>query len=174
MKAISLHNPHGPAIAVLLKPYETRHWKCPDSLIGKPLAIHCALRNTPEQRALWMAAVKHPLNYEKHGSVFSRAGYDDWEELPFGAIICLVKVVACHLIDEAFIARLTPVAAHWGDFTLGRYAWEVKCFYVFDKPIPCVGRQGIFDWAIPDEWMKTAAEDAGIPEMFEIWKAVKK
>ncbi len=49
---------------------------------------------------------------------------------------------------------------------------QVTPFYVFSEPIAC-DKTGLFVWAIPDDWMKKAAEEAGMPEMFDLWKAVQ-
>src|ERR1700732_4369319 len=42
MKAISLWQPWASLIACGAKPYETRDWAPPESMIGQPIAIHAA------------------------------------------------------------------------------------------------------------------------------------
>lgn len=179
MKAISLWQPWASAIALGLKRFETRSWACPASLIGQPLAIHAAKKRSDECRLRW---IRHKMNLSLDAGPEGLPSDEitnavrDYELLPFGAVICLVRVIKCWQTEDAIATpdTLTPAEVSWGDFTPGRFCWEVQKFYTFEKPIPCIGRQGLFDWNIPQEWIDAAAADAGMPGMAEIWKAVHK
>ncbi len=73
-----------------------------------------------------------------------------------GKAVCLVRIKDVVVVDRT------------------RFGWRIEPFYVFENPPACSGlKSGIFDWAIPDEWMKKAAEEAGMPEMYDLWKAVQ-
>jgi len=50
------------------------------------------------------------------------------------------------------IALPTGNELAFGDFSAGRYAWELRNPIRFADPIPCTGRQGF--WEVPDELVK--------------------
>ncbi len=146
-------------------------------MIGQPLAIHAAKRKDETGVWRWM---QHKLNIQEHQRpddfepAAVKAAGESFHALPFGAIVCLVRVEAVWQVGngKSTIERVSPVEAKWGDYSEGRYYWQLKPFYVFDTPIPCTGNQGIFDWTIPQEWIEQAAKEAGIPGLAEVWKAV--
>lgn len=182
MKAISLWQPWASAIAMKLKRFETRGWKCPDSLIGQPLAIHAAMKKDWACRLRW---VQHRCSLDPHSKPPEdlaeeqrreiAAAIKEYDALPRGAILCLVRVNRCWKVEELLQTpdEMQFGELDWGNYDEGRFAWELSVIYTFDKPIQCLGKQGLFNWSIPDEWMQQAAEEAGMPEMMEIWKAVK-
>jgi len=178
MKAISLWQPWASAIALDLKHFETRSWRPPQKLIGQPLAIHAAKRKDETGVWRWM---QHKLDIQpgQQPEDFHPAALNDAAEsfhaLPFGAIVCLVRVEAVWQVTHraSTLKQIGEKEEKWGDYSEGRYYWQLKPFYIFKDPIPCIGRQGIFDWTIPDEWMKAEADRTGQPGLFEIWKAVK-
>ena len=183
MKAISLWQPWASAIAFGLKHYETRSWKPPTALVGQVMAIHAAKKQDWGSKVRWCqhrlgipSGSDVPPNLTEEQKKTIGDAVIEFECLPFGAIVCLCRVVKIwQVVDEVSALRhVGPTEAQWGDYSLGRFYWELQCFYVFDQPIPCVGRQGIFDWQIPDEWIEAAAKEAGMPNMAEIWKAVNK
>lgn len=179
MKAISLWQPYASAIALGLKHFETRGWRPPAALIGQPLAIHAAKKKDADCEVRW---VQHRLGFVGKvrdlppGVDIDQAkvavAMKDYDELPFGAIVCLVRVVRVWSTEGA-AARLTPAEISWGDYSEGRYAWELELIYTFDAPIITAGRQGIWDFEIPAAWVKEEADKAGEPGLYEIWKAVK-
>ena len=183
MKAISLWQPWASAIAFGLKHYETRSWQPSSKLVGQVIAIHAAKRKDLSGSIRWCqhrlglpASADAPANASPEQCKAIGDAAIEFEQLPFGAIVCLCRVVKIwQVVDEVSALRhVGPVEAQWGDYSLGRYYWELQCFYVFEQPIPCMGRQGVFDWQIPVEWIEAAAKEAGMPGMAEIWKAVHK
>ena len=83
MKAISLNQPFASLIAQGLKPYETRNWAPPESLIGHRIAIHATKAASP--RAL----------YAEQMAAANRFGLK-FEDLPFGVVVCTARIVAAH------------------------------------------------------------------------------
>ncbi len=65
--------------------------------------------------------------------------------LPRRAVICTGELRACHLITEELRAKQSPRELALGDWTLGRYAWEIV-----DRrpqpPVTCNGAQGLWRW----------------------------
>lgn len=177
MKAISLWQPWASAIALDLKHFETRGWRPPEKLIGQLLAIHAAKKKDESGVWRWLQhklEIKDGQTPEDFDPAALQAASDSYCALPFGAIVAIVVVDRVWQVTDVESAKKHVGADYpWGDYSLGRYYWELRLIYALDTPVPCVGRQGIFDWQIPDEWMKAEADRVGQPGMFEIWKAVK-
>lgn len=181
MKAISLWQPWASAVALGLKRYETRSWRPPESLIGAPLAIHAAKKKDMDCAARWM---QHRLGLtpnddppaieDAEARERATAALKDYDRLPFGAIVCLVRISGVWPTNFARTSSaFTPQELSWGDYTPGRYCWKLEVIYKFDAPIIYTGRQGFFEFEIPAAWVKAEAEAAGEPGLYEIWKAVK-
>jgi activating signal cointegrator 1 len=135
MKAISLWQPWASAVAVGAKTIETRTWWTPHR--GR-LAIHAAKKDTPELREFFSWKVCDPLR---------RAGFAQFEQLPFGAIIATCRLVEClHATD---VDCLTDQERALGDYSPGRYAWVFEDIEPLEKPVPCRGFQSLFDWPQP-------------------------
>jgi hypothetical protein len=138
MKALSLWQPWAEMIfrtdddGVALKPDETRSW--PTHVRGR-IAIHAAkkplrsiLREFPQLKmSLMLCGVRE-------------------HELAFGAIIGTVEIVHC--LPTALVRRADWQLC-WGDYTLGRWAFELLSPIRFETPIPYIGRQGFFN--VPDD-----------------------
>lgn len=179
MKALSLWQPWASAVALGLKHYETRGWKPPAALVGQVVAIHAAKKKDADCCLRW---VQHKLGIPRNimdmpsTDSFNRmktdAAFADYEALPFGAIVCLVRIVRVWT-TEGVKLRLSDAEISWGDYGPERFAWELELVYKFDTPIPFTGAQGFFNFEIPAAWVKAEADRAGQPHLYEIWKAVK-
>lgn len=145
MRAISLWNPWAVLVAIGAKHFETRSWHTP---YRGPLVIHAA--KNKEGMELCM---KHP-----YFEVLSQAGYivNGRPSLPMGCALCVVELVGCYRTTghgigwhvEGGIGERPEPAPHersFGDYTAGRYAWELANVRVFDAPIPMKGMQGLFE-----------------------------
>ena len=65
--------------------------------------------------------------------------------LPRRAVICTGELKACHLITEVLLEKIPLRERLVGDWTPGRYAWEI----VKRRPIPPIsvnGAQGLWRW----------------------------
>jgi len=158
MKALSLCQPYAQAICVGLKKFETRSWPCAAAVMGEMIAIHAAKKRDREGLDLW-----------------TQTGQDEIPFTSYGAVVALVRIVKCWKTEVAReIPGFISIEEHkWGDFSAGRWCWQLKLIYVFEDPIPTKGMQGLFGWEIPDWWMEQAAVKAGMPTMFDLWKMFK-
>jgi hypothetical protein len=48
-------------------------------------------------------------------------------------------------MDEQFIENQTKQERLFGDWSQGRYAWELANVKMLDKPIPAKGKQGLWN-----------------------------
>jgi activating signal cointegrator 1 len=157
MKALSLWEPHATAIAVGLKPWETRGWFLD---YRGPLAIHASKQLFKEKDWdwNWYCEVKKRL---------SLAGVP-LGHLSYGKIVCIVDVVDC--VPTAKVRELAerdrkpegtllkfPDWFFWGNFNDRgedgklRFAFKlenVRKIPLAQRPL-VVGRQGLFE--VPNE-----------------------
>ena len=157
MKALSLRQPWASAIACGSKNIETRHWST--SYRG-PLAIHAAKRCVKAELIHlhghwnWCAALK--LMGVQMGQKEAL-----WDLLPFGAIGATCDLVDCRPTGsftgtEIDVPRYPSAADsygswnYWtermmGNFSPGRYGWVFSKVEMLKTPIPCRGRQQLFE-----------------------------
>lgn len=131
MRAITLYQPWATFIAIGVKRYETRAW-APD-FFG-PLAIHASKSTEYLDLCDTNKAFREVM--ETYGLTK--------ETLPMGAVVCICRLIAVHrterVIHDAF-----------GDYSDGRFAWEVSDVKPLVPPIVARGYQKIWNWRHPDE-----------------------
>lgn len=139
-RALSLWQPHAAAIALGLKPYETRHWSTD---YRGPLVIHAAKR--PWLSRYVYSNVTAAWNNQAMRRLFE-AGTVAGARVEYGLALCLVDLVDC------VPAELVPPGDHlfWGDFTPGRFAFKLENVRRINPELPAVGRQKFFTIDIPD------------------------
>lgn len=157
MKAITIWQPWASLVACGAKRYETRGWA---TNYRGLIAIHAALRHpnwwhrdtydTPELET----AIVH---------LWGAWGWHSYDDLPRGAIIATAELIYCHKIHRRFsdghpCLHITTLEADmaeisitgnellFGDWTPGRYAWELANVKMLPEPIPAKGRQGLWNW----------------------------
>lgn len=133
-RALSLHQPHATAIALGIKPYETRHWSTD---YRGPLVIHAALKKFRYQQydvAYFHEACRRLQN----------AGCPA-HALRYGEAVCLVDLVDCLRVEDVNRRDL-----FWGDFTPGRFAFKLENVRRIYPELHAVGRQKFFTIEIPD------------------------
>ena len=133
MKAITLHQPYASLIAIGAKRFETRRWR---TLHRGPLAIHSAARMPPRMWDLFWAAP-----FYRH---LKDAGFQDPTHLPRGSVVCVVDVKSCQQIAGA--VHISADERAFGNWTPGRYAWELVNLRRFQTPIDAKGQQGLWEW----------------------------
>lgn len=139
MKCISLWQPWATMIALGLKQFETRHWSTNHR---GPLAIHAAKRWTKEQQIFTAELLDYPII----GLVLAEHGYTQPGQLPLGGIVCTVNLHRMLTTQYAFdIDKIGEIEYMLGDYSAGRYAWQLMDVKRFDTFMPCVGRQGLFN-----------------------------
>jgi hypothetical protein len=147
--ASALFAPRPGGMRVPVKQYETRGWQMPPKYVGKPVAIHAAKRRTDDEREFWRDTVmRDPALRAMYAEAFRAIGIKCFGDLPLGAIIGEV-VFAGSIPTEK--VELDSVEQQWGNYSAGRWAWPTTERKVYDKPIPCIGRQGFFFWGGPGD-----------------------
>jgi hypothetical protein len=137
MKALSLLQPWASLLAGGEKRVETRSWHT--SHRGR-IAIHASKAFRDEDR---MLAIQTKAFYQS----LSRLGFDNTSDLPLGSIVgvgSLVEMQPC----VAIVKTLSDKELEFGNYSMGRWAWMFVDLCMFQKPIPCRGRQGL--WNVPD------------------------
>ena len=64
----------------------------------------------------------------------------------YGEVIATAELVACHLITEEYLSTLPDTEKALGDYSLGRYAWELRNVKELPEPIKAKGQQGLWSW----------------------------
>ena len=121
MKALSLTQPWATAIAVGQKQFETRSWST-ISFCGE-VCIHAA-KGFPKY-AREFAAEEAEFNDDSICTV-------DWDE-GRGAILCVANLVERYPAEILTPSRLE---SHWGDFSIGRFAFKLENVRVLKLPVP--------------------------------------
>lgn len=135
VKAITLYQTWASLVLWKLKRWETRSWR-PQMAIGDLLVIHAGKKfGGTERQYLLQEPYRSALL--KHGITDARA------QLPFGAVLCIAKLVSVRRTEDVR-DNLTWMERSFGNYADGRFAWELEVVYVFDKPVPMQGAQGIF------------------------------
>lgn len=128
LRALSLHQPYASAIAWLLKGHETRGWA---TRWRGELAICAGL--SQERQAVLSASA--PMR--------SYLGVERVSSLPLGCVVAVVDLVGCHRTED-LVERITDCERLFGDWSPGRYGWELQQVRVPSITIPVRGRQGLF------------------------------
>lgn len=135
MKALSLWQPWAHLVAVGAKSYETRSWA---TEYRGWVAIHAAKHWTRELHRL---ATTHPVCWF----------WQQQEVHVFGAIVAVAELRACCQAEDikAAIEYLWPSGRceqelAFGDFSAGRFAWELGSVVRLNTPVFCRGRQGLW------------------------------
>lgn len=136
MRIISLHQYWASLMAFGFKKVETRSWSTP---YRGWLAIHAS--KTKEWRR----------EYENSSASKLLFGFGlKFDDLPFGAIVCVVNITAC--VQTERIETLQYLSDHereFGDYSSGRFAWVTKDCFRLKEPYPYKGQQGM--WTLPEE-----------------------
>nr|DAY51533.1 MAG TPA: ASCH domain protein [Caudoviricetes sp.] len=159
MKVITIWQPWASLIACGAKEFETRGWAT--SYRG-PIAIHSAtLSPFKAIRDVPIDAVCKMREALKERGILPP--FTNFKDLPLGHIIATGELVGCHKIVLHGGRGLPSTAPGWletyrgiyepserellfGDWTPGRYAWELQNVKMLDTPIPAKGKQRIWNW----------------------------
>lgn len=117
------------------KAFETRSW--PTHYRG-PLAIHASKKLVAEAIEVYHLVPWVSFIMYKHG-------FKSLQDLPFGCVLGTVELIDCHKTND-IACHLSKAERELGDYTRGRYAWQCINPVRFEKPIPCAGHQGLWDW----------------------------
>ncbi|MDR0269614.1 ASCH domain-containing protein [Paenibacillus sp.] len=139
MKAITIIQPWATLIALGEKQFETCSWRT--NYRGE-LAIHAGKKVDRE------ACRTEPIC-----STLEKYGYTE-DNLPTGAIVAIVTLKDClQSVDtwtDGYVLEngsyVYPPEYELGDFTPGRYGWQLSNNRWLPEPIPAKGMQGLWNW----------------------------
>lgn len=138
MKAITIHQPWASLIALGLKRFETRGWRT--SYRGE-LAIHAS---KSKEYLHWFSQDRHIRE------AFASRGFESYlGAMPRGAILAIGSLAGCVRSDE-FDGLVLHSPSHeraFGDWSAGRYGFEVAGVRRLKQPIPWAGQQQL--WVVP-------------------------
>lgn len=165
MKALTIWQPWATLLACGVKQYETRSWA---TKYRGPIAIHAAKKNVFDTMLL-----PEQTKDEVKRHIEAMIG-GEWKDLPVGAVIATAELVnVWHIVyhpgTDVNKARHIDIGAeslttdkhdpHFGDYfvpadkeialgdwTPGRYAWELANVKILPEPIPAKGKQGLWNW----------------------------
>lgn len=146
MKAITIHQPWATLIALGEKRFETRGW--PTKYRGE-LAIHAG--KSIDMSALLVQEIKDAL---------VRNGITDWTKLPYGVVMATATLTECWSVGSDYQSGMPvlyngeggetrPVRlkeGRFGDYSFGRYAWELIDVRPLPEPIQAKGQQRLWNW----------------------------
>ncbi|MFD5022241.1 ASCH domain-containing protein [Paenibacillus sp. NPDC058367] len=139
MKAITIIQPWATLIALGEKRFETRSWSTKHR---GPLAIHAGKKIDKE-------ACREP----EIRKALERHGYTE-DNLPTGAVVATCKLSDCLKSVDTWTdgyelegrKLIYSPEYEFGDFTPGRFAWELANVNQLPEPIPAKGQQGLWNW----------------------------
>lgn len=133
VKALTLHQPWATFVARGFKTLETRSWRTRHRGL---LAIHSS------------RSVGY-IGPEVLGRILQDADlYDDPPfDFPCGSIIGVVTILNCNRVEDVR-DLISPRERALGDYSDGRFAWELSNPRLLEKPIPINGQMGV--WHVPD------------------------
>jgi activating signal cointegrator 1 len=135
---ISLWQPWASAIALGLKRYETRSWS---TRHRGPLLIHAAKKWTSEQREFRTKAMDR-LRADPQISDELRRSFLGYSSV-LGCIVAVTDLVSCRSTEWKGL-DVTGLERLFGDFSPGRYAWQLGDVVRLPRPVSCAGHQGLW------------------------------
>ena len=133
-RALSLTQPWATLVVLGEKLWETRSWR---TKYRGPLAIHAA-KTVP--RSAQRFAETDPYYVKTLGKYPIR-----W--MPLGAIIGTVELVECERVEAVTNGVISVKEYAFGDYSPGRWAWQLANPVVFDEPVPWRGALGLWSTA---------------------------
>lgn len=130
-KALTLTQPCATLVVLGEKLWETRSWR---TKYRGPLAIHAAktyprsAKRLAENNPYYVTTLgKYPITW-----------------LPLGAIIGTVELVEIERVEAVVGVVIGHKEEAFGDYSPGRWAWQLANPVVFDEPIPWRGALGLW------------------------------
>ena len=157
MKAITLHQPWASLVASGHKTIETRSWAPPLNLKGQRIAIHASKRR-PARADL---EVMYELGRDEMPQGFDFGELEEpvvASEWVLGSIVATAKLAGVWQVENLLHDGTMFVASDsigqvlyyptdpYGDFSRGRWLWELADVEPCWPPIPATGRQRLWNW----------------------------
>lgn len=162
MKAITLWQPWASLIACGVKKYETRSRA---TNYRGPIAIHAAKKN-PHDIMVSLPFIVQKTMFDCLYEAFGIEG-GAIAMMSVGCVVATAELVGCWPImactstygtgygyvgieaDGGIIISPYSDEYLFGDWTPGRYAWELANVQMLPEPIPAKGMQGFWNWDNP-------------------------
>jgi activating signal cointegrator 1 len=132
MKALSVAQPYATLLVLGAKRLETRPWQ---TAHRGPLAVHAARNLSAAARAL--------CRQDPFRSLLRAGGIMSWSDLPRGAVVGAVELTGCARVED--LPPPEEPEASLGDFSPGRWVWQLRHPLRLPAPLPARGRLGLFD-----------------------------
>jgi len=129
--ALTQWQPWATLVAIGAKQYETRSWS---TEYRGPLLIHVAKKRDKESLKLCR---RRPFY-----TALNEAGYFKDDDLPFGAFLAVVDLTNVYPTEKIFVPHLE---LPFGDFSPGRFAWELDNLRKLPEPIPAPGNRKLWN-----------------------------
>lgn len=139
MKALTLCQPYATLIALGEKTFETRGY---DTRYRGPLAIHAGrtLSYIGGKRGLRSTCAREPFR-----RVLTEAGLADPADLLLGVVIAVVDLVETFRSEGEPPPGAPETEVAFGDFSEGRYMWEMHNVRRLPEPLPACGHQRLWN-----------------------------
>ena len=165
MLCLSLHNPWASLLVHGIKRYETRSWRPGDRN-----------RRILERDGMLIHASKNKKSAPLMGTPPFSNYLIKLGILSYGAIIGRCRVGRI-IRTEEWLKEFKPSQGspwfeewHFGDFTPGRWCWEILEPEVFETPIRWPGSLSLWEYAFtPEEIREQQRREYGEPYDMEIW-----
>lgn len=139
MKAITIKQPWATLIALGEKKLETRSWQTKHR---GPLAIHAGKQIDIES-----------CDYLPIKQALQKHGIESYKDLPTSVVLAIVDLIDCHKVPNeispagiVFGKKLEGNEVYFGNYSEGRYAWELANLKVFPEPLPAKGKLRLWEW----------------------------
>ncbi len=131
MRALTLSQPWAELVALGVKQFETRSWSTP---YRGTLVIHAARKGSGG------------VTTAKLNEMADAWGFD--RRVDYGAAIAVCELVDVRRVEDVY-DDLSFMERRFGDYSPGRYAWQLADVRRFLLPIPARGALGL--WTPPIE-----------------------
>lgn len=135
IKGLSLTQPWAQLVVLGQKLWETRSWQTKHR---GTIAIHASKGMPGKAKRLCQ---HHPMFFSVLGACWMKP-------LPLGAIVGTVVVVDCFRVEDVRETLLTKELA-FGDYSDGRWAWQLRAPRMLAEPIACSGALKL--WTLPED-----------------------
>ena len=135
MKAITIHQPWASLIAIGAKHYETRSWA---TKYRGPITIHASKKEA--LLTMWRLPKE---TTEAVFETFKNNADLNFSFLNRGCVLLVADLTNVYKTEELNPSKLERM---FGDWTPGRYAWELQNVRVLPSPVLAKGKQGLWNW----------------------------
>lgn len=142
LKAVTLTQPWAALVACEAKMWETRSWAPPEAMVGQRVAIHAGKGLGPAGN---LAGFDDVIAREPFASALAEGGYGRDRLLAERGFILATAVLAAFERTEEIAPRLQSDELAFGDYTPGRWAWQLIDVVRLGRPVGTRGALGLWN-----------------------------